>query len=188
MRRTVREPFKSIYLIAAGSMLSVLLLVSGRALLQDEVAYVCAFAYASEPDRYEVRYELLLEAMERIGACTPEEAADIWANGLKMRSGAAQYSVMDAALKREYGKQLEENAPMWVTGVSSPWIETYRTVLVQKPEESREVRHLMFTTQTSAGPGPTYTASLTLEKEGGYWRIVKIQAEKGLEAYTGFDA
>ncbi len=188
MWRTLSDPVKSICLIAGGCMLSIALLVSGRALLKDEYAYVSAFAYASEPNRYEVRYELLLEAMERIGACTPEEAADIWANGLEMRSGAAQYSVMDAALKKEYAEQLEKSAPMWVTGVSSPWIETYRTVLVQKPEENRQIRHLMFTTQSSTGPGPTYTAKLTLEKEGGYWRISEIQAEKGLEAYTGFYA
>lgn len=184
----LEEPVRSLCQIAAGCVLSIALLVSGRALLKEEYADVSVFTYMAEPNRYEVRNELLLQAMERFGANTPEEAADIWANGVSMRNGAAQYSVMSAALKKKYAMQLEETAPMWVTGVSSPWVSSYWTVWVQEPQEGRQIRQLMFMTESSAGPGPTYTVALKLEKEGGYWRISDIQADKGFEAYTGFYA
>lgn len=186
MWRTLSDTAKSIFLIAAGCILSLALLAFGRTVIKEEYTYVSAFAYTSEPNRYEVRNELLLKAMEKIGACSPEDAAEIWANGLKTRSAAEQYAVMSPALKQEYAKQLEESAPMWVTGVSSPWIDTYRTVLVEKPEEKRQIHHLMFTTQSSTGPGPTVTAILTLERQDGYWRIAGIEGGTDLEAYTGY--
>ncbi|HWR21863.1 MAG TPA: hypothetical protein VN366_00165, partial [Feifaniaceae bacterium] len=182
----LEEPLKSLCQIAAGCVLSVALLVSGRVLLTEEYPHVSVFTYAAEPNRYEVRNELLLQAMERFGASTPEEAADIWANGVSMRNGAAQYSVMSAALKKKYAMQLEETAPMWVTGVSSPWVSSYWTVWAQEPQEGQQMRQLMFMTETSAGPGPTYTATLTLVKFGGSWRITDVSMDEGFYAYTGF--
>ncbi|HWR24334.1 MAG TPA: hypothetical protein VN366_12730 [Feifaniaceae bacterium] len=182
----LEEPVKSLCQIAAGCVLSIALLVSGRALLTEEYADVSVFTYMAEPNRYEVRNELLLQAMERFGATAPEEAADIWANGVSMRNGAMQYSAMSAALKKKYAAQLEETAPMWVTGGSSPWISSYWTVWVQEPQEGRQVRQLMFMTESSAGPGPTYTAALTLVKFGDYWRITDVKTDEGFCAYTGF--
>ncbi len=172
--------------LLAGLGTCVLLLLFGQAAMREEYQDVSIFAYASEPSRYEVHNELLLRAVELIGACTPEEAADIWANGLKERSAAEQYVVMGDALKREYQKQLETSAPMWVTGVSSPWIQSYTTALIQSPTQTRQIRHLLFTTESSAGPGPVVSAVLTLDKQAGYWRITGIAGDQDLEAYTGF--
>ena len=183
MREYVRQYAKELCEILVLCLLLLLFLSLGSGFVQADV--VAAVWAEARPDRFEVRNELLLKAMGRIGACSPEEAIDIWANGLKERSGAAQYSVMSTPLKEEYAKQLEENAPMWVTGISSPWVAGYWTALVQKPEENKQIHHVMFTTQSSSGPGPAYAAAVTLEKEGGYWRIVTIHADKGLEAYTG---
>ena len=172
--------------LLAGLGACVLLLLFGQAAMREEYQAVSIFAYASEPNRYEVRNELLLRAVDFVGACTPEEAADIWANGLKERSAAEQYIVMGDALKREYQKQLETSAPMWVTGVSSPWIESYTTTLVQSPAQNRQIRHLLFATQSSEGLAPVVPAVLTLEKQAGYWRITGIVGDQNLEAYTGF--
>ena len=50
--------------------------------------YISVFAAAEDADTYEVRSRLLMEAMEDIGVCSPEQAALVWAKGLKMRSAA----------------------------------------------------------------------------------------------------
>ena len=44
----------------------------------------------------------------------------------------------------------------------------------------------VFSTKTSAGPAGDYNATITVEKEGDYWRITKINADKELYVYTGF--
>ncbi len=182
----LEEPVKSLCQIAAGCILCVALLVSGRPLLTEEYPHVSVFSYAAEPNRYQVRNELLLQALERFGATTPEEAADIWANGVTKRNGAAQYLAMSASLKKKYAAQLEETAPMWVTGVSSPWVSSYWTVLVQEPQAGQQIRHMMFMTGSSTGRGPTYNVELTLKKFGNYWRITDVRMDEGFYPYTGF--
>ncbi|MDF2865941.1 MAG: hypothetical protein K0R72_759 [Clostridia bacterium] len=77
-----------------------------------DIEYV---ATALNINKYEIRSDLLITAMDNLGVFKPEDAASIWSNGLKMRSAAMQYSVMNSKLKVEYKNQLEENFPNWVT-------------------------------------------------------------------------
>lgn len=149
--------------------------------------YISVITAVREANDFEVRSRLLMEAMDRVGACTPEEAADIWASGLKERSAALQYAVMDEALKAEYAAQLKKSAPNWVTGLSSPWVESYEVTASESPTEDSRVITLSFLTATSTGPGEKYEAVLYLLREGNFWRIVKIQAEEGLYPYTLFN-
>lgn len=72
------------------------------------------------PDPYEIRSRLLMEAAGSVGVCAPQDAAHVWAEGLRERSAALQYAVMTKALQDEYAAQLETTFPNWVTGVSSP--------------------------------------------------------------------
>lgn len=146
--------------------------------------YVSVIAAVSEADKYEVRSQLLTEAMDKVGVCSPEEAAKVWAEGLEMRSAAMQYSVMDKALKDKYAKQLEKNFPNWVTGVSSPWIQNFETV--RKEDMGNESSIILsFDTETSTGPAGKYKAVLTIKHEGDFWRITDINADPGLYPYTG---
>ena len=132
---------------------------------------------------HEIRCRLLMESFNHIGACSPEDAALIWAEGLKIRSGALQYAVMSSELKESYEKQLEKSSPNWVTGISSPWIDSYR--IIMSKEESIE---LIFSTFTSTGPAGDYRALLKIAKEGKFWRITDISADPGLYPYTLFKA
>lgn len=135
---------------------------------------------------YPVRNQLLLEALNHVGACDQESAALVWAEGLKLRNGAMQYSAMNSALKKEYAAQLEETFPNWVTGVSSPWIERYEVLRITPLGESQADIALKFTTATSTGIAGSYFATLTAEREDGFWRISKIDAQDALNVYTGF--
>jgi hypothetical protein len=133
-----------------------------------------------------MRNQLLLEALNYVGVCDPEGAATVWAEGLKLRSAAMQYSVMNSGLRKEYAAQLETTFPNWVTGISSPFVERYEILKTTPQGDARSEIALRFTTATSTGVAGTYGATLTLEKEGSFWRISDIDADDELFVYTGF--
>ena len=139
---------------------------------------------------YKIRSELLMEATNYTGVCSPKKAALVWAEGLKLRNAAIQYTVMTKALKSIYAKQLETSTSQgnWVTGMSSPWIESY-TILSKIKISYFEVKVIMnFHAATSAGLFDSYKATLSILKEDPFWRISKIDMDKDLYVYTGFQA
>ncbi|MFZ5975031.1 MAG: hypothetical protein ACOYU3_06460 [Bacillota bacterium] len=138
-------------------------------------------------DKYQIRCRQLMEAMQHVGVCTPEQAAETWAKGLMKRSAAMQYSVMSRQLRNEYAKRLEQTAPNWVTGISSPWVSAYRIIGVQKESEKSYVYTLSISLATSAGPAGDYAATLIVTPEDGFWRITKIATDDALYPYTGFN-
>jgi hypothetical protein len=95
---------------------------------------------------------------------------------------------MSKILKEQYAKQLESSFPNWVTGMSSPWIENYKFTKSERFGDNKYVYNICFSTKTSTGPAGDYNAVITVEKEGNFWRITKIETDKGLYAYTGFKA
>ena len=148
--------------------------------------YLSVSAAVAQGNKYEVRNELLMEAMNNVGVCDADAAANVWASGLKKRSAALQYSVMTEKLKKNYEKELETTAPNWVTGVSSPWVESYRIVKTEAPSRNQRTILLNFSTLTSTGPAGDYNAQLTIKQEGDFWLISDISLDKELYSYTGF--
>jgi len=145
---------------------------------------ISVFAAARQADDFEVRSRLLMEAMQKVGVCSPEGAATAWAEGVKGRSAAMQYAVMNQKMKTEYAAQLEKTAPNWVTGLSSPWVESYTVQIADQAGGSARV-NVAFATATSTGPAETLNASLLLTQEDGFWRISRIDADEGLRPYMG---
>ncbi|MGI6176685.1 MAG: hypothetical protein ACOYJC_11135 [Christensenellales bacterium] len=162
-------------------VLYMLLEISGSMLSGEPTG---AAAGMRQYDDAQVRSRLLMEAIHQVGTCDPVHTALLWASGLKNRSAALQYAAMDEDLKAEYAAQLETSAPNWVTGQSSPWVEDYRLLEVQSPNEDVRIVRILFSTATSTGPYADYQAELKLVHEGMFWRIVHIIAEEGLYPYT----
>jgi len=135
---------------------------------------------------YPVRNQLLIEALDHVGVCGQDSAATVWAEGLRLRNAAMQFSVMSPALLTEYARQLESTFPNWVTGVSSPWIECYEISGITPLKETKAEIRLKFTTATSTGVAGSHCATLTVERDGAFWRIAGIDADDELSAYTGF--
>lgn len=143
-------------------------------------------ATALNINKYEVRSELLLSAVDKLGVCCPEDAVNTWAEGLRMRNAAIQFSVMTDKLKTEYLKQLENTFSNWVTGMSSPWIDSYKIIKTDKKSDKEQIITMQFSTMTSTGPAGDYKAILTVIKEKNFWKISHITADEGLYPYTGF--
>lgn len=184
MKIILSRKTKCLFIIGIGFCLLIILL--------NVIGYIfnCTdnniFVDVVEENKYEVRSKLLMEAMEHVGVCNMEDTAKIWANGLKIRSAALQYSVLSKELKEKYVKQLDESAPNWVTGMSSPWIESYQINRIYPSGKNLYSIKLTFLTATSTGPAGEYIAILTVYREGDFWRITKISMAQELYPYTGF--
>lgn len=147
--------------------------------------YISVAAAVVQADKYEVRSDLLMHAMDYVGVCTSDAAIQVWVEGMKSRNGAMQYSVMDAKLKKEYVKQLEQYNQYWVTGMSSPWIYSYKITGKTKIGSAQYRYQLLLSTITSAGPAGDYKAEVVVDQNGDFWQITKITADKELYAYMG---
>ena len=134
-----------------------------------------------------VRTRLLMEAMDDVGVCKPEQAVDVWVRGLTERSAAVQYAVMDDDLRKDYAKSLEKAAPDWVTGISSPWVCGYGVGQMVETAQGQQLYTISVMTEASEGPAGEYLAVLALHEEDGFWRIGGICADDGLAVYTGFE-
>lgn len=141
---------------------------------------------ATQPTVFEVRSRLLMEAMNSVGVCTKEEAAGVWANGLLRRSAALQYAVLSAPLKAQYATQLDQAAPGWVTGLSSPFVSGYEIVKTEEVSPGVCRVTLRFALATSTGPAGEASATLDIAQEGNFWRITAISADEALYPYTLF--
>ena len=134
-----------------------------------------------------MKNRLLMEAMDDVGVCRPEQAVDVWVRGLMKRSAAMQYAVMDGVLRKEYAASLEKTAPNWVTGTSSPWVSGYAIGRVTETAQGQQLYTISVMTETSTGPAGEYLAVLALHKDGDFWRIGGISADDELSAFTGFE-
>lgn len=150
------------------------------------LGYTNVFTASAAADKNKVRYELLLSAVDELGACSPTAAAEIWAKGVKTRNAAMQYGVLDDKLKAEYLRSLEQTAPNWVTGVSSPWIDSYEVLAVKEINEQHYEISLKFITASSTGVDDSYKAVIHIIKKDDYYVINKIKMDEGLYPYTGF--
>lgn len=131
------------------------------------------------------KIKLLEEAIRNIGAISPEKAIEVWAKGVEERSAALQYCVMTESFKETYVKSLDKNEyDFWITGVSSPWIEDYKILKINKINDTSFEYEIKFNTKTSEGDY-NFFVTLTLIKEGDYWKISDIKGDKTSEIYTG---
>ena len=139
----------------------------------------------SFPDPYKIRSELLMEASREIGACSPEQAARVWAGGLVNRSGAQQYAVLAPELRDGYAEKLTRYNPNWVTGVSSPWVDSFHITHAQPNFDGTTRFELEFTLLTSWSPPEKAQATVQVAPCGNHYCIQEIKADKTLAPYMG---
>lgn len=78
----------------------------------------------------------------------PLSAANTWAEAVKMRNGAWQYALMSPELKEEKHQTLAEN--YWSTGVSSPWVESYKVAEKERINAATYLYQIDYTYTDSA--------------------------------------
>jgi hypothetical protein len=111
-----------------------------------------------------------LEMLERgIVPTTPEETISTWAKAVKNRNGALQYALFVENLKLGQKQAMEQFH--WVTGASSPWVESYKVISqIENPDKTLDVV-VEFDLATSTGYAGKDQAKLTLVKINDQWFI-----------------
>lgn len=139
----------------------------------------------TQPDEGSVKMRLeMLEAA--FAPKSAAEAARAWAEAVRMRNGAAQYALLSPALK-----STTTPPPMWVSGVSSPWVAGY--TILSRPSTSPDVASYLvrLSMWTSAGGGSTDSMALDIKKypdlRGTPWLIDKMASLTPLAAPVDFE-
>lgn len=141
-------------------------------------------AQPGQVNPYKTRSELLMDAANYTGVITPEQAAEVWTQGLIRRSAALQYTVMTEQMKKKYAEQLDALRSNWVTGMSSPWVQGYTITKNVKTNEAHAEIGLKIETVATASTPEYYNAKLWLTREGEFWRIERIRTDEDLYPYT----
>ncbi len=131
------------------------------------------------PEQYKSQISLFQEALASLGACSPEEAAELWAKGEMSRNGVLQYAVSCGELKNSLQSTLgspQDN--IWVIGVSSPWVVNYS--IEDKKALPKDIYKMLikYSWATSSGPEPDSYIILTIIKEKNHWCVKKAEATK----------
>jgi hypothetical protein len=124
-------------------------------------------------NEFETKLRLYDEAINELQAPSAEETALVYAKGVQKRNGVMQYSVMSNSLKEVFKKEMWNE--YWVTGVSSPWVSSYKIVSKKGVVIAHKIT-IEFSWATSSGPACITQEELTIAKEDGKWRIVRIKA------------
>lgn len=103
---------------------------------------------------------------------TPEQAAEAWAKGVKMRNGALQFAVLSPELRKQ--KQDEYESMGWVTGVSSPWVESYNIAKQTQTPDGNWEYQVQLALMTSTGDAGSTMATLLVKQYEENWFIAQI--------------
>ncbi|WP_055665985.1 hypothetical protein [Desnuesiella massiliensis] len=116
------------------------------------------------------------QALDELGATSPEQVVKIWAKAELTRNGIFHYAVACDELKsdliRKWGNP-EEN--FWNIGASSPWLDKYEIISNKKLSVSAFEVKIKFYWATSYTPIETTETTLTIIKNGNIWCVKEVK-------------
>lgn len=121
-----------------------------------------------EGDSLKQQVQLLQQAIAPESA---EAAVQFWAKAVKERNGAAQYAVFTPELRKQTLAAFEEWN--WVTGLSSPWVDSYE---VTKAGETGEAYTVTFKLKTSTGSAGEGSVKVGVGQTDDKWTISGLDA------------
>jgi len=127
---------------------------------------------STELEARKMQIQQLEEAIKLLLPKDSLEIVKLWAEGVKIRNGALQYVVMSPELQKEKYDYFVSLG--WVTGTSSPWIESYEIKEIYKSEKSFRYE-VEFTYTDSTGAKFTEKQFVTVKNFDGSWLISAIE-------------
>ncbi|TJY41308.1 copper amine oxidase N-terminal domain-containing protein [Cohnella pontilimi] len=115
-----------------------------------------------------------------VAAKSPEGAVQTWAEAIKNRNGAVQFAMLAPDLQKKTRKQFE--SLNWVTGVSSPWVDSFTVSNDGKTGQDQLSYSVLFKLATSTGSAGEGTLKATVRKSDDTWSLIGIQPGKGGES------
>lgn len=112
---------------------------------------------------------------EAIKILTPQDQLGVvktWAEGVKRRNGVLQYTVMSPELQKQMYDYFV--SLYWVTGTSSPWVESYEIKEIYKSEKTYRYE-VEFTYTDSTGAKYIEKQYITVKDFDGNWLVSAIE-------------
>jgi hypothetical protein len=170
---------KSIYKFSTLILTIVVLNTMNTEGLQDYHTYLAADmtfnAQVNPPITHQqtkAQVELFRQALDKLGATSPEEVISIWASAEEMRNGVFHYAVACDELKskivNEWGEPKDN---FWIIGGSSPWLERYEIVYNKKLNDSEYEAKLKFFWISSIGPSESTETTLIIIRNKDKWCV-----------------
>ena len=128
---------------------------------------------ASVPSLMEDRLNLLESGIIPVN---PDETVNLWAKAVQMRNGALQYALFTDNVKAGTRKSFEEFH--WVTGVSSPWVESFKVTKKENLPDKSIQYFVEFNMATSTGSAGKDYATVTVVEKDGQWLVNSIAPTK----------
>lgn len=127
-------------------------------------------------DQAKAQIKFFRQAIDELGALSPEQVVKIWAKAEETRNGVYHYAVACDDLKsniiKEWGKP-EEN--FWIIGGSSPWLDKYDIVGSKKINDSTYEVTIKYYWTTSAGPSEPTSSTLLIVKNKDKWCVKEVK-------------
>ncbi len=120
----------------------------------------------------EAQIALFDEAINAMGACTPEQAVSLWIKGEQTRNGVYKYAVACKQLKQElianWGKPEQS---IWVIGTSSPWV-TGSEIVSKEVVSDKEINfRVQYFWATSTGPAEPTSEDIVVNMKDCLWCV-----------------
>lgn len=103
---------------------------------------------------------------------TAKEAAESWGKAISMRNGAFQYALFTQELKEKAEPYFKQEG--WVTGGSSPWVETWEVTGEKKRGDATYEYTVTFALASSTGYFGKESATITVKNVKRNWYIDKV--------------
>jgi len=127
------------------------------------------FIHSAGINAMKQRAELLERLIEGV---TPEQTAKTYAEAVRTRNGAAQYAMLSPELKKQKYESYE--SMNWVTGVSSPWVESYEVVSASRLQSGAYRYEVKYNYMASTGPAGNATEVLFVSTHQDRYFIFEI--------------
>ena len=89
---------------------------------------------------YKARINMFIQFTDNYKPADAQSVAKQWAEGIKTRNGVLQYVVLSKGLKKGFEELADESdRKAWVTGFSSPWVESYKISEISKSQTLHQV-------------------------------------------------
>lgn len=152
------------------------------------ISATAVYAKPSEkhfPDEYKELYakntlteERLAMLEKAIVPTSPDKTIELWAKAVAERNGALQYALFTDNARSGVKGTFESFH--WVTGVSSPWVESYKVIGKKETKDRTKEYVVEFDLATSTGYAGTDKARVGLVEQDGKWFIAGVgPAEDG---------
>lgn len=175
---------KSVFKFATVTVITITLINLNLSKLQPSSSFTSIASFNKVTEDYtaithqqsKAQVYFFKQALDELGATSPEQVIKIWAKAESTRNGVYHYAVACDNLKNEIIKKLgDPEESYWNIGGSSPWVDKYEIIYNKKISDSEFEAKIKYYWTTSYAPTETTETTLTIIKNGDVWCVKEVK-------------